>query len=706
MFKDTKFVSRNCNPLSSILLPALLLSGMTGLAQEHPKESMIVTGTRTERNAHELPYTVNQIDLDDNVMQKMPRTMPEAFANLPAVMVQKTGHGQGSPFIRGFTGYRTLFLIDGIRLNNSTWRDGPNQYWNTVDIYSTDRVELIKGPGSTLFGSDSLGGTANAITKAPVESGWDPLAYYRYSSAENSNTLRGQVSGAVNENWGLTGGLSRKDFGNIETAGLGTNPNTGYDQYDWDAKTTWTPDETQRWTLAHYGTRIDDAWRTHRTIYGKSWRGTTVGDEKQRSLDHDRSLTYLRYDRDTGFPLADNLQATASYHAQDEERYRVRSNDRWDVQGVEVDTLGAALQLRKSAGMHSIAYGFEFYHDDVNSYSRGLASDMVTVVEGIQGPVADDATYRTLGIYAEDEIEFTRQYALIAGLRYTRSEAEAGKVADPVTGQQISIDDDWDQFVGNLRLRAFLDENRNWQAFAGISQGFRAPNLSDLTRFDSARTNEFEVPSPNLDAEELVSYEIGAKYSGADAGLGVSYFYSDIDDMIVGTPTGRIVDGQAEIMKRNSSGGYVTGVEVDGHYMPAVNWLLWANFTWLDSSVTAFPTAAPQPVKEPIDRQMPVTVNGGIQWTTSNERIQIEGWSTWADDADELSTRDANDTDRIPPGGTPDYFVLGVRGSWQALPSIHLSLALENLLDEEYRVHGSGLNGPGRNAIFAIQATF
>ena len=692
--------------LGSLILAMCFAAGTAFAEKENQKDNLIVTGTRTVRAAHELPLTINRIDLSEDVMQSMPRTMPEAFNYLPAVMVQKTGHGQGSPYIRGFTGYRTLFLVDGIRLNNSVWRDGPNQYWNTVDIYSTDRIELVKGPSSTLYGSDSLGGTSNALTKNPVQSGWDPLAYYRYSSAEDSNTLRGQVNGAINEHWGLIGGISLKDFGNLETAGIGTNPETGYEQYDWDAKLAWAPNARQRWTLAHYGTRIDDAWRTHKTVFGRSWRGTTVGDEKQRSLDQSRSLTYLGYDQDLDATLADNLQATVSYQEQDEERQRIRSNDRWDIQGFDVDTIGVALQIRKEAGAHSIAYGFEFYRDDVSSFKRGLAGDMVTVVESIQGPVADDATYRTYGLYAEDEITFTDRYALIAGLRYNLAEAEADKVQDPVTGTPFSIEDDWSRVVGNLRLRAFLDDAQAWQMFAGISQGYRAPNLSDLTRFDSARSNEFEVPSPDLDAEKLVSYEIGTKYSSATAGFGLSYFYSDIDDLIVRTPTGRVINGETEITKKNAGNGYVTGVEIDGHYLPFENWLAWANFTWLDSSVETFPTSAPQLVSEPIDRQMPITINGGIKWSASNQRIRIEGWGTWADDADELSTRDSNDTDRIPPGGTPDYFIVGIRGSWQALDSIRMSLAVENILDEEYRVHGSGLNGPGRNVIIAVQATF
>lgn len=96
-------------------------------------EGITVIASRCKTEIFNSPYIVDLIEIEDIKSRLLSGTLPEIFSEEPSIMVQKTSQGQGSPFIRGFTGFRTLFLIDGIRLNNSAFRDGPNQYWNTVD---------------------------------------------------------------------------------------------------------------------------------------------------------------------------------------------------------------------------------------------------------------------------------------------------------------------------------------------------------------------------------------------------------------------------------------------------------------------------------------------------------------------------------------------------------------------------------------------
>ncbi|NEW85418.1 MAG: Plug domain-containing protein, partial [Mariniphaga sp.] len=106
-------------------------------------QQVVVTALRNPEEATLIPYSVNSITgktLDDF----NPRTTPEALMNMNGVFVQKTNHGGGSPFIRGLTGNQALLLIDGIRLNNSIYRYGPNQYLNTIDAFNVDKIELAK----------------------------------------------------------------------------------------------------------------------------------------------------------------------------------------------------------------------------------------------------------------------------------------------------------------------------------------------------------------------------------------------------------------------------------------------------------------------------------------------------------------------------------------------------------------------------------
>ena len=124
---------------------------------EKPPAEIIVTATRSGVDPHLVPNQVETLSAEQ-AEQRLVRTVPEALELLPGVHVQKTSHGQGSPYIRGFTGFRTLALIDGVRFNNSIFRDGPNEYWNTIDPWSIDSLELVQGQGSVLYGSDAIGG--------------------------------------------------------------------------------------------------------------------------------------------------------------------------------------------------------------------------------------------------------------------------------------------------------------------------------------------------------------------------------------------------------------------------------------------------------------------------------------------------------------------------------------------------------------------
>ena len=699
-------------------------------------DEIIVTASRRSETAFVVPYTVNVQDAKELIENRQVRTLAEAMRELPGVMVQKTGHGQGSPYIRGFTGLRTLFLIDGIRLNNSTFREGPNQYWNTVDPFSVQRLELVKGPSSVLYGSDAIGGTVNAISRD-----YDDLdgqatrgrIVVRGASAEESFVARPEV-GYENGSLKLLAGFSYKDFGDLHAGGgTGDQPRTGYDERDADIKITYDIAANRRLIAAVQHVTQDDAWRVHKTIFAKSWRGTTTGNELRRSIDQRRTLAYLQYEARDMTALASNMTLSLSWHQQDEEQLRVRNDGRYDLQGTDVGTLGLWGQWNIPARRGPWTAGAEFYRDSVDSFRKDFNVDGKLREVDIQGPVADDASYVIADAFVQKQTAIGDKGELVTGIRYTWSQADANSVQDPTTGERMAVSDRWSNVVGSLRyshdvgaashLSRLGDPDGSVGAaspqggsrhgrdtsirlFAGISQGFRAPNLSDLTRFDSARTNEIETPAIGLDPERFLTYEFGAKFSSANWSGQVSLYHTSIDDMIVRTPSGRILDGGDEISKNNSGRGFVNGIELQARYKLTDTWSVFGNVAWVDGEVDTFPDASPISAREPLDRLMPVQVYLGGRWQPTAANYWLEALLSMADEQDKLSTRDRADTDRIPPNGTPGYAVLTLRGGWLVSKEWRISVAAENLFDENYRIHGSGLNEPGRNLVASVIRTF
>ncbi|MDO8539182.1 MAG: TonB-dependent receptor [Opitutaceae bacterium] len=684
----------------------------TALRAQHPTPSqlneMIVTATRFEEEAAALPYATVVISREA-FEQRSPRTLPDALKEESSVMVQKTSLGQGSPFIRGFTGFRTVLLVDGFRLNNSVFRDGPNQYWNTVDSWSLERIELVKGPTSAQHGSDAIGGTVQARTIAPRFEGEKPVVFagavYRFASAEHAQVGRVEAGGGLGNSTGFTLGATAKDFGDLRGGReVGLQPQTGYDERDFDFKLEHRFSPGARLTLAHQAVEQDDVWRTHATIHGLRWKGTRPGSNLVRVLDQRRTLQYARFDVERPGETLRAFQVGAAHQRQAEDEFRQRANLRVERQGFKVNTLGTYAHARWDTKAGRWVTGAEFYRDWVDSHLREFDPTGALAAVRVQGPVADDTRYDLLGIFAENRFPIGARLGAIVGARLNRTRVRAGKVAAPGSGQAFSMSSGTSALAGNARLLAALDREEHWKLFAGASQGVRSPNLSDLTRFDIAEAGQIETPVSQLDPERFVTSEAGLRGNWPRGGVELAYYHTLIDDLIVRTPTGQVVSGLAEVTKRNSGRGYIQGIELEARAMVTKFLAVRGVVTWMEGRLESYPTAAPVLIEEPVSRLMPLTAFGMAHWHDG------PWWAaatvTVASTADRLPTQDRIDTERIPPGGTPGYSVYGVRAGWSASRRLTLSAALENVTNEDYRIHGSGLNEPGRNFVFTARVEF
>ena len=693
---------------------ALALAGGAGWAAADEVAALpevVVTALRAETALAEVPGTVHVVDREA-LQAAAPRTTPDAFRGLPSVMVQKTGYGQGSPYLRGFTGFRTLMLVDGIRLNNSTFRDGPNQYWNTVDPWAIARYETVMGPASVLYGSDAVGGAVNALTLAPPawagQATWERTLAARVATADESLQTRAGVRGRATERLGFAAGATWKKFNDVRGgADVGRQRHTGYEEADFDLRADYDFASGATLTLAHQQVAQDDAWRTHSTFYGIDWKGLKAGDDQKRSYDQDRALTYLRLaDADRAGAVA-AYRLTLSRQAQDERLHRVRADGRRDESGVDVTTWGAALELESPSALGRWVYGVDVARDEVDSFSRRYKADGSLNKVEAQGPVADDATYDLVGVFVQDTAAlFGGALEATPGVRYTYAALDADRVLDPVSGAVGARSDDWDSVVGSLRLLAPLGAERRHAVYGGLSQGFRAPNLSDLTRLDAARSGEIETPVDDLDPERFVSAELGARYDDGRRSAEIAGYYTWIEDLIVRAPTGETVDELQEVTKKNAGEGYVAGVELTLGWQVAEDWHLRLSGSWMEGQADAYPTSDPLAVRDYVSRLMPLTGQAAVRWQPAGEAYWLEAVVDAAEKADRLSADDERDTQRIPPGGTPGYAVLTLRGGATVRDDLHLTVALENVADEDYRIHGSGVNEPGRNLVVQAEWTF
>ena len=677
----------------------VVLVGCHAVAQDS-LEPVIVTASRSPESLASTTQSVSTVTNND-IIENGFRTLPEALAFTPGVSVQKTTHGHGSPYIRGFTGRQNLYLVDGIRLNNSTFRSGPVQYGNTVDALNLDRFELVKSQGSVLYGSDSLGGTLNAITvasgyrdKAPgfFQSGF---VFYRYDTNSESHVGRIRQSLGSGGRWGLTLGTNLKEFGDVRSDYYGRMRGTGYPEQNYDLKFEMALSRNHYLTLAHQFLNQDDINRWHSTLENPGgWEGLAPGGFTSRVYDQERSLSYFRLEGDDLDGPIQRYRATLSSQKSQDSEFQNRNPASAQTRFANIDTqtygitLEAQSDLTKST---SLLYGADYYVDQIDS--EGARNG---VFETRRQPLADDSTYRSFGIFTQARHQFNECFEISAGVRYTHAEADLGRVWDG--NNDISADESWDAYVGSIR--GIYKLNDEWSIFGGISQGFRAPNVNDLSGNLTTRSGIQNSGNLDLDPERTNTFELGSRHRSKNLNFEVAGFYTLVDDLITRVPRSTVDTSTVTV---NGSEAWIAGLEAQGSWRFCRHWTLSGFLTYQYGDANRPSFFGGLDITEPASRIAPLRGSLALRYDHPSSKWWAEARVIAATEQDRLASNDRGDTQRIPPGGTPSYLTASFFAGYQATENLQFNVALQNLTDEDYRVHGSGLNEPGLGATLGLR---
>ncbi len=694
-------------PFAFSSIAALLTVG--SLSAQDLLDPLVVTATRSENSLSSVPYTLERLDADfieDNTR----RTLPEALEFTPGVLVQATAYGHGSPFIRGFTGRQNLLLVDGVRINNSTWRGGPVQYWNTIDSYAIDSLELVKSQGSVLYGSDAVGGTLNAFSQSSdfrdqPEGVFfnDGSMYYEYrTNGEGSHVGRLESNFGVGGRYGIHLGLTGKDFGDIEDDAVGRMRNTGYPEQDVDFRFDMALNRNVTLTLAYQYVNQDDVWRWHRTIYNPGWfHGSHIIPSQTGTgflseiYDQERSLAYLKLAgvNDEADAFIDAWSVTLSWQKTQDSTSRVQNNGATRNSGIDLNTYGLDISLQSEAGPGTLVYGFDYYVDEADSHA--FRNNVFTPTDR---PVADDSSYHLFGAYTQYEWRPVEPLTVTGGVRYTYAEAEWDRYrVNTAAPADTGGGNDWDDLSASLRANYEL--NDCWSIYGGLSQAFRAPNLNDLTGSTISQSFIASFGSPNLDPEKYLTAELGTRYSTGNLSFYLTGFYTWTRDGIAGVRRDTNNDGIPDTsVSQNGDDGFVYGFEAEGAWNFSPCWTLSAMAGWNEGKTDV------NGVEEWISRQLPLSGSIALRWTHPDEWLWIQGRLVGAVKEDRISAADQlADNTRIPTNGTPGYLAAMIHAGCRPCENLELTCGIENVFDTDYRIHGSGQNKPGINGILGAK---
>ncbi len=671
------------------------------------------------------------------MQQRQVRSAPDALRYVPGVYVQQTAHGQGSPYVRGLTGRRTLLLFDGLRLNNALFRQGPNQILFTVDTRTIDRLEVVRGSAAVELGAGALGG---AILVHPIEPRIDPgrgglsltpkLAYRR-TTADDEAGFRAQIDAQLGSATGLLAGVGYRTAGQLEAAGpvSGLEPwpseearlrwevprfeadgrtqmGTGFEEMTADARLLHRLSDDERLVAATYVYRQLGSPRTDQCPPPEAPDDWCLVYEEQF-----RTHAYAKAELLPGWAALEALDAWLSFSRQHERR----RNEQVFVNGGidDIDVWEARLRGRTAALALtdwlrvSLLYGLDGTWESVSSrrwtildFSRVLPESDTVVVEHLsRGQYTDGGRFLQGGVaWTSARLELGDSLTLRAG---GRAAAASALAPEDLESDTLEVDGAWTSLVGQAGAEwRVLDR---LSLLASLAQAFRPPNLDDLTA-RQVTGQGFQIENPGLVPERTTTAEVGVRWSGDRLAAEVWAFqtlglhWMDRRDAECPPALARTCDAArwaSPVQLVNLPGtAIIHGAEAQARLrlpfgLSARGTLAW---TWGEGDS---PLAHEAGERRPLSRIPPLNGTLEAEWRHRPTGLYAGAGVHWAAGQDRLSYGDDNDK-RIPWGGTPGHVVCDLRGGLQVRRWLTVNAVLENLFDEAWRSHGSSVNGAGR----------
>ena len=603
-----------------------------------------VTATAAPTEAFSSPQPTSTLEGTLLRTQQAP-TLAEVVSNLPGVRNVSTGEGIGKPMIRGLSSNRVLVAADGQRLETQQWGD---EHGSNIDPADAERIEVIRGPASVLYGSDALGGVINVVTAhLPEAIGRSAFmrarghaAYSTGSRQPGGTATLEAAAGAV----GIRGSLTGRTSDDVRTP-AGALFNSGSEALDGTV------------ALGLHGgfgeLRADLSHRAERLEIHEDPADDPAATPFQRVRENRGKLAL------TTLLGASRLEITAGY-----ERNRRR----------EFEESGAEQAGDLALGLLSKTYSSEvhFHHAPSGPWrgTLGLSGLLTSFEKSGEETLIPNSNMRNAGVFAFEQGEFGRT-TVSAGARLDYRVLHADEDLDLGVRDQTRR---WTSFSGNLGLLYRVSEPLALVLNAG--RGFRAPSTFELFSFGVHEgTGRFEVGDSTLRNEISFNLDAAIRWQSGNVRGEIGGFVNRISDFIYPQPTGTDDAGTGFPIFNNVQGNALfAGLEAAGTVQAgrALRFDANADFVRGQNETTGEPLPFVPPARVSLTTRLQGHPQKGILAPYASVSVAANATQT-----------------RVAPNDVaPAGYVLASSGAGFILPagrsSIAVDLSVQNLFDKAY----------------------